>query len=176
MLGLMAIAAKFVPLFFTNRFHGVIPIMLIEALIIILIAWSNAIGMQYLLPTNQTQAYTVSVILGAAVNLIANIPLIFFWGTVGAAISTVLSELSVTLYQLVSIRHQVSYRKLFDDTHKYLLSGLIMFWIVFSLDRILPNGWFSIIFEVSIGFLTYLTLMMLFKVKMLTQAKRFLKK
>lgn len=176
MLGLMAITAKFVPLFFTYRFHGVIPIMLIEALIIILVAWSNAIGMQYLLPTNQTKAYTMSVILGAAVNLIANIPLIFFWGTVGAALSTVLSELSVTLYQLVSIRRQVSYRKLFDDTYKYLLSGLIMFWIVFSLDRILPNGWFSIIFEVSIGFLTYLTLMMLFKVKMLTQAKRFLKK
>lgn len=176
MLGLMAVTNKFVPLFFTKRFIGVIPIMMIEALIIILIAWSNAIGMQYLLPTNQTKAYTISVVLGAAVNLIANLPLIFFLGTIGAAISTALSELSVTLYQLISIRHQVSYKQLFGDSYKYWLSGLVMFLVVFLLDRMLPDRWFSIICEVVVGFITYLVLIVLLKVKILAQTKQFFKK
>ncbi|WP_158160209.1 oligosaccharide flippase family protein, partial [Lactiplantibacillus plantarum] len=51
MFGLIAITPKFVPLFFTSQFSDVIPVLMIESIAIILIAWSNAIGTQYLLPT-----------------------------------------------------------------------------------------------------------------------------
>ena len=37
----------------------------------------------------------------------------------GASYATVLSELTVTLYQLVVIRNQVKYKMLFKDTSKY---------------------------------------------------------
>jgi len=110
--GITAVAPKFVPLFFTAKFNAVIPLMMIESVVILLIAWSNVLGTQYLLPTKQLHAYTMSVVLGAAINIVINVPLILLWGAVGTTISTVLSELLVTLWQLRAIKNQVKYQKL----------------------------------------------------------------
>lgn len=173
--GLAAVAPKFVPLFFTSKFDNVIPIMIIESAVILLIAWSNAIGTQYLLPTKQTNSYTFSVVIGAIVNLVANIPLIFVLGAKGAAIATVLSELAVTFYQLWVIKNQVSYRKLFDDIFKYLLAGLIMFIIVTFLDRSLSSKWLFLILEIVIGIAVYMISLLLLRVKILKKAKYLFK-
>lgn len=174
--GLMAVAPIFVPLFFTVKFKSVIPIMMIESVVILLIAWSNAIGTQYLLPTKQTRAYTVSVITGAFVNLVMNIPLIILWGAVGAAVATVLSELSVTLYQLYVIKEQVDFRKLFNDTFKFLIAGVVMFALIFSLVQYLPMTWLMLILEVLIGIGVYTFLLLVFHVDLLKEAKSILRK
>ncbi|ANZ59899.1 flippase [Secundilactobacillus paracollinoides] len=173
--GLMAVAHKFVPLFFTARFLSVTPIMTIEAIVILLIAWSNAIGTQYLLPTKQTKAYTTSVIVGAIVNLIMNIPLIILWGAIGASMATVLSEASVTLSQLVAIKKQVDFKALFTDTFKYLLAGVLMFVVVWQLDQHLPSTWLMLIVEVILGILLYALLLVVFRVKLIHEAKAILK-
>lgn len=176
MFGLMAVAAKFVPLFFTNRFQSVTPVMMIESLVILLIAWSNVIGTQFLLPTKQTKAYTTSVIIGAVVNLVMNIPFILFLGAVGAAIATVLSEISVTVYQLYVIRMQIQYKKLFTDTGKYIIAGIIMFWIVILIDGKLQSTWTMLGIEVVIGIMLYLSLLVLFKAKIIHDAINIFKK
>jgi len=174
MFGLAAVTRKFVPLFFTSKFNNVIPIMMIESVIILLIAWSNAIGTQFLLPTKQTKSYTLSVIFGALVNLVSNIPLILLFGSVGAAIATVLSELTVTIYQLIVVRNQIDYKKLFTDLYKYLFSGVVMFIVVFYGDRLLPNNWISLIVEVISGIIVYLMLLVIFKARILYDAKKIL--
>lgn len=174
--GLIGIAHTFVPLFFTNKFSDVTPIMMIESFVILLIAWSNAIGTQYLLPTNQNKSFTTSVIFGAIVNLIANIPLIMLWGATGAAVATVLSEFSVTLYQLIVVRKQIDYKKLFTDTWKYLLAGLIMFAEVIYLNYKLPSTWLMLIVEVALGMIVYLLLLFVFRVKLIDKAKELLSK
>lgn len=154
--GLAAIALKFVPLFLTFKFEEVANLIIIESLVIVLIAWSNAIGIQYLLATNQNKQFTISVTIGAFVNVILNIPLIIFYRTEGAMIATVISELSVTLYQLFIVRNQISLKKLFDSLWKYFLSGLIMFAIVFLLDHLLKNNWLMLILEVIVGVIVYI--------------------
>jgi len=173
--GLIAIAHKFVPLFFTSRFNSVIPIMMIESVVILLIAWSNAIGTQYLLPTRQNKYFTLSVVFGAVVNLIANIPLIMMYGAVGAAIATVLSELSVTAYQLIVVRKQINYRMLFDDQYKYFLSGLVMYLLIVVLDKMLPSNWISLIIEVCSGIFIYLILLLILRVKLISKGRVLLK-
>jgi len=171
--GLFAIAHKFVPLFFTSKFNSVIPIMMIESVVILLIAWSNAIGTQYLLPTRQNKSFTLSVIFGALINLLANIPLILLYGAVGAAIATVLSELSVTIYQLMAIRKQIDYKIMFDDLYKYLIAGLIMYLLIFIVDRLLPNDWFALVFEVIIGIIVYLISLVILRVGLVYKVKLF---
>ena len=161
--GIMAVSSKFVPLFFTDQFNAVIPLMVIESVVILLIAWSNVIGTQYLLPTKQTKTYTISVVLGAIVNIITNIPLIMVWGAVGAAVATVLSELVVTLYQLWSVRNQIEYQQLFEDNGKYLLSGLLMFIAVVFLDKFLPDTWLMLFLEVLFGIILYGLLLIIFR-------------
>ncbi|MDV6379945.1 oligosaccharide flippase family protein [Pediococcus pentosaceus] len=175
MFGIAAVARKFVPLFFTDKFLAVTPLMMIESVVILLIAWSNALGTQYLLPTNQNGAFTRSVVLGAVVNIIVNIPFIMFWGALGATMSTVLSELAVTGYQLYVLRHQISYRSLFKDTEKYVLAGIIMFLVVFVLDGKLVNNWTTLIIEVFIGIAIYASLLIITKAKIIEDAKSILK-
>ena len=161
--GLSAIAFKFVPLFLTFKFKEVANLIIIESLVIVLIAWSNAIGIQYLLATNQNRQFTISVTIGAFVNVILNIPLIIFYRTEGAMAATVISELSVTLYQLFIVRNQISLKKLFDSLWKYFLSGLIMFATVFLLDHSLKNSWVMLILEVIVGVIVYIFIIICLK-------------
>ena len=176
MFGIAAVARKFVPLFFTDKFLAVTPLMMIESIVILLIAWSNALGTQYLLPTNQNSAFTKSVVLGAVVNIIVNIPFIMLWGALGATLSTVLSEITVTSYQLFVVRRQINYWNLFTDTGKYILAGLLMFIVVFILDGKLPDSWLMLIIEVSIGILIYGMLLIVMKAKIIKDAKSILKR
>lgn len=176
MFGVAAVAPKFVPLFFTDKFMAVIPLMMLESVVILLIAWSNALGTQYLLPTNQNSAYTKSVIIGAVVNIVINIPFILAWGALGATLSTVLSELAVTAYQLFVIRGQIKYCSLFTDTFKYLFAGLIMFIIVFFLDSKLKNSWAMLIVEVLVGMAIYFSLLLILRAKVIKDAKNIIKR
>lgn len=162
-LGLMAVSSKLVPLFFSKRFEMVTPLLAVESIVILFIAWSNAIGTQYLLPTKQTNKYTTSVVLGAIFNIIMNIPLIYFFGTLGAVIATVISELAVTLYQLFSVRKQIYLKLLFEDIQKYFFAGAIMFFVVFILNEAMPFKWISLIFEIFIGVIIYFLLIIILK-------------
>lgn len=162
-LGLMSISSKLVPLFFSSKFSSVSPLLSVESIVILLIAWSNAIGTQYLLPTKQTKYYTTSVVFGAVANIIINIPLIIWLGTLGAIIATVISELTVTVYQLYVVRKQVSIHRLFKDIYKYLISGIIMFIIVFILNDIMSKTWLSLTVEIFIGIIIYLSSIILLK-------------
>lgn len=175
MFGIAAVARKFVPLFFTDKFLAVTPLMMIESVVILLIAWSNALGTQYLLPTNQNGAFTRSVVLGAVVNIVVNVPFIMLWGALGATMSTVLSEIAVTGYQLYILRNQVNYHSLFTDTGKYLLAGFTMFIIIFILDDRLASNWLMLISEVIIGVLIYIVLLIVMRTKIIEDAKMMFK-
>lgn len=174
--GLAAISPKFVPLFFSSKFIEIIPLMMIESIVILLIAWSNVIGTQYLLPTKQVRLYTNSVVWGAVVNIIANIPLIIWWGAMGTAFATVLSELIVTGYQVLAIREQVNYKQLFLETPKYLAGGLLMFISILGLNKFLSVSWFSISIEVFVGILVYCVLLIVFRAKIVNAARGLISK
>lgn len=149
--------------------------MTIESSVILLIAWSNAIGTQYLLPTRQTKSYTISVVLGAVVNIIVNIPLILFWGAVGATVSTVLSEMTVTAYQLWSIRKQISFSRLFTETGKYFLASIVMFVIVELMSQQLATAWLMLVVEIFAGFVVYSTMLILLRADIIKEAVQLLR-
>lgn len=127
MFGLAAISLTLAPKYYGPGYDPVGPAMMIESIVILMIAWSNALGVQYLLPIHHQKQFTISVTVGAVVNIILNFPLIHFYGLNGAMWSTVLSEISVTLYQLIAVRGLLSYRTLFNSLWKYLVSGVVMF-------------------------------------------------
>ena len=173
--GLAAVGLHGVPYFYGEGFAPVGPAIMIESAVIVIIGWSNAIGIQYLLPTDRVKEFSTSVIIGAVVNFILNFPLMELWGLMGAMVSTVLSEAMVTGYQLWTIRKDIEYKRLFTNTWKYLLSGLIMFIPVSWLDRNLHTGVFSILLEVVVGILVYLLMILILKPTILTKTKSLLK-
>lgn len=149
--------------------------MLIESVVILLIAWSNTVGTQYLLPTNKVKAFTTSVVLGALFNIVANLPFIYFWGLNGAMYATVLSELVVTGYQLWYIRDITDFKQMFVNVPKYLLAGIVMFIPVFAMSNLVKTSILSIGSEVVLGVIIYMIMIVLLKPTSLAQVTAMVK-
>ncbi|MCE6034817.1 polysaccharide biosynthesis C-terminal domain-containing protein, partial [Levilactobacillus brevis] len=105
--GLAGVAPLFTYVFWGKEFNPVADLLVIESAVIVLVGISNAVGVQYLLPTNQLKTFTASVVFGALVNIVLNLPLILLIQSNGAMVATVLSELLVTVYQLIKVRKQL---------------------------------------------------------------------
>ncbi|WP_102279258.1 oligosaccharide flippase family protein [[Lactobacillus] timonensis] len=155
MFGLMAVSFKMAPWFLGHEYVATGKIIFLESPAILFIAWSNVAGNQYLVPINRVTEYTISVTVGAVINVIANLFLIHLWGANGAAVATVISEFAVTAVQLHCIRTTIARRRLFADTWRYLLSGLIMFFAVFRLNEIMNMNFVNLCLQVFVGIIVY---------------------
>lgn len=171
MFGLAAISLTLAPKYYGPGYGPVGPAMMIESIVILIIAWSNVLGVQYLLPIHKQKQFTWSVTLGAVVNLVLNIPLIRVWGLDGAMWSTVFSEISVTLYQLWAVRHLLNFKELFADSWKYFIAGLAMFISVFWMNTHLRSSWLMMGVEVLVGIVIYVGLLFILRAKILDEAK-----
>lgn len=176
MFGLMAIAKKFGPWFLGREFVLAGSVIFLEAPIILLIAWSNVTGTQYLMPVNRVKEYTTSVTIGALSNVIFNFVLIGKYGANGAAIATVGSEFLVTASQLWMIHSTISRRKLFRETWKYLFCGMVMFIVVNGICSVINMTVANLILEVVVGAIIYLLGLILTKASILDEAQKLLKK
>ncbi|MCM1636606.1 MULTISPECIES: flippase [Latilactobacillus] len=172
MFGMAAIAPKFATMFFGQAFDAVGPLMMVESLVILFIAWSNVLGVQYLMPTGHNKEFTVSVTIGAVVNIILNIPMILWLGTLGAMISTVLSELSVTSYQLYIVKDDLNLREMLQEFWKYLLSGLIMFVVVLTMNLKLSFNMTQLIIQAVIGIIIYCSILWITRPRILNYLKK----
>ena len=176
MFGLMAIAKKFGPWILGREFVLAGSVIFLEAPIILLIAWSNVTGTQYLMPVNRVKEYTTSVTIGALSNVIFNFVLIGKYGANGAAIATVGSEFLVTASQLWMIHSTISRRKLFRETWKYLFCGMVMFIVVNRICSVINMTVANLILEVVVGAIIYLLGLILTKASILDEAQKLLKK
>ncbi|MEB0329405.1 flippase [Lacticaseibacillus paracasei] len=161
--GISAVANTFTYYFFSDQFMPVADLMALEAIVVLPISIANAIGIQYLLPTNQMRPYTTSVILGSIANVMLNIPLIIAWGAMGAVISTILTEALVMAYQMFYVRKQVQLGELFSETWKYFLAGLVMYADVRLLENLLERSIAHLVMEVIIGGIVYVIVLLLLK-------------
>lgn len=173
--GLFAIAPKFSIWFLGSEFSITGLLISILSFVIILIGWSNVLGTQYLLPTNQTRFFTISVFMGAIANILLNIPLILYFGVIGAVIATVISELAVTITQLYFVRKTIKIRPLFFGVWKYFLASLAMGLLVRKLHLIMPGRILFFIGEIVIGMATYGVLISILKAPIIKSIKKILK-
>lgn len=174
--GLAGIAIKLGPFFYGKGFSIVGVTMLLESPIIVLIGWNNTTGNQYLVPTGKNNIFSRSVIYGAILNIVLNIPMIYFFNIYGAMVVTVLSETFVSIYQIIMIRKEIEVKKLFKNTYKYFLAGLIMFFLVYFLNWRLSTSIWSFSIEILVGIIVYGFLLILLKPTSLKVIKDFLKK
>ena len=88
-------------------FAGAVLPMQVISVTIVMIALTNVMGMQILVPSGREKLTTVSTIWGACVNLIVNLLMIPKFGAMGAVIGTVLAELTVLAVQTFFLRKEL---------------------------------------------------------------------
>lgn len=165
--GVSAIAREFVPLFFGKGFEPAATVMAVLSPILIIIGMSNVIGKQFLLPTKQQKAFTVSVCVGAAVNLVLNAILITCFKSIGAAVATLIAEISVTGVQMWFVRKQLPLKEYCRPLFKYLLMGATMFASVFVCGKYFPSGAVGILLMVLTGVVVYFAELLITKDELL---------
>lgn len=175
MFGIAAVAQQFAPWFLGAEFYDCGKIMMIESPIIVLIAWSNVTGTQYLMPVNRVKEYTISVTIGAVVNVICNLFLIEVFGAKGAALATTISEFSVTAFQIYCIKSTIRRRQLYGNTWKYMLSGIVMFVVVYRLSAMMHMNIVNLFIQVFLGFLIYVSGLILTRAPIIKQVQDFIK-
>lgn len=155
LFGLCGVAKNFVPFFFGQGYDEVTRLIVIISPILILIAISNVIGKQYLLPTKQERAYTISVVSGAIVNFVLNWLLILRLNAIGASVATVFAELTVTLVQIICVRNQVNLKACFLPGVKYCICGAIMCAVIYTLGEILNGNVGTLVLQAFAGIAVY---------------------
>lgn len=151
MFGLAAIAESFTPWFFGPAFTKTGLLIVIISPIIVFIAWSNVLGVQYLMPIGNVRSYTISVICGAIANFILNLVLIPTFQSVGTAFATLAAELSVTIVQLAFIIKKTSFKKLFNDVWKYIIAGLLMYLVTRLIGLFLPGRMLTTLIQIVVA-------------------------
>ncbi|MBQ7416141.1 MAG: flippase [Oscillospiraceae bacterium] len=85
---------------------AVLPMQLIMPTLLF-IGLTNILGIQILVPTGREKLVLYSVIVGAATDVVCNLLLIPNFQAAGAALSNMIAEAAVLIFQIVVLRHEV---------------------------------------------------------------------
>ena len=163
--GLIGISENLVPWFFGEGYNNVIYLIMILAPLNLAIGLNNVSGVQYLIQVKKQNIFSYTVIAGAILNFSLNLVGIKMFKAYGAAIASVLSEILILLLQLVYMKKKDNFKifPIFKMSLKYLISGIIMFIVVFILGKYLSSNMFSTAIQIVVGGITYITMLLLIK-------------
>ena len=162
MVGLTAIASNFIPLFLGDEFIECISVVSLLSVTILFVSWANVIRTQYLIPRQRDKVFIISTLLGAMVNVIANLILIPSYGAIGAAIGTIFAEASVALYQTFKVRKELEITKYFINSFIYIIPSVFMYFCIISLKNMTESPLINLIIQILFGGGIYVILSALF--------------
>lgn len=165
MFGLMSISSKFVPWFLGPDFSEVANLLVVFSIIIIVIGLNNVIGMQYLVATKQQKYFSITVAIGAAVNVIFNSLLIGKYGYYGAVIATILAETSVLVAQFIKIWEDIKDCLEIKTMFKCLISSITMALIISFIGRNMQPIIQTSVIQIMCGVILYFTMLVIMKEK-----------
>lgn len=172
--GIIVVSDKFVPSFFGEGYDKVKILLKFLSWIILFIGMSNVTGSQYMISTKKQSQFTISVVVGAIINLILNSILIRHYQSLGAVISTICAELSVTLIQFYFIRDKFKLINIIKLAKNYLIASLIMFGITFVIGLFIESYLVCIFTQAAVGAIIYFIIITLFKDELFREIlKRF---
>lgn len=164
--GIMGVSKVFVPLFYGEGYDRCVQLFLVLLPSCLFLAFGNVIRTQYLLPNKMDKIYIISAFLGAIVNIIMNIILIPEYGALGAGIGTLFAEAMVCIYQAHSVKKKIPVLQYCISSLPLLISGIIMFLILFNTELALANPIIELFLLIVLGILIYfLVLFILFLIQ-----------
>ncbi len=159
--GIMGIAKEFVPLFYGPGYDTCVQIYLILLPSCLFLAFANVVRTQYLLPHQMDRDYVISAVLGAIVNLVINVLLITHLGAIGVSLGTLVAELFVCLYQSIKVGKCISLKRSIYEIIPLVVSGAVMFVILYLWDLSQLAAIFAIAIKVLVGAIIYFVVLFL---------------
>lgn len=168
--GLYGVIRYFVPLFFGDKFFGVVDILYIMLPLIIITGISYCLGSLYYIPSGRRRQSTKYIITGAVANLVLNLILIPFFKAIGATVASVLSEIIITVLYLAFCNSFLKVKTIGKHLYKRVFAGVIMFGIVFAMGLLIKVDYlYLVIMQVIVGVAVYFGILLLLKDELLKE-------
>lgn len=153
--GLMLLAVPVTMIFCGEEYITAVPVLYLNAPIIIFVSLTNIMGIQILYPMDKVNLVILSVSGGAIMNLILNLFLIPLYGATGAAVSTLIAEFAVLFIQIVC-GHKYYPFKISDLFNlRYIIATIIMTFAVYITTIPLQSDIMRLTIGLGIGLITY---------------------
>lgn len=166
-LGIMAISKEFTPWFMGENFSSSYLIMNILACTLILTAWRGIAGTQILIPFEKEKICALITLIGIIVKVAINFMVIPVYKGAGAAVSTVVAELLITIISIYVASSFVNlkgfYKEFLIEFSKFLVAGVVFYIPVRIVGFFMGAGVITTIVQVSIGVVLYLSLLAVLK-------------
>ena len=163
MLGLIATCQNFCPWFFGEGYEKVPFLIMMFSPLVMIIGYSNILGLQCLLPIKRDSKYTISIISGSIVNLVLNLCLIPFMRSYGACIATIFAEFFVTFFMFHFSKDLVSFKNILIKSWKNIFASIIMFGVVYGLSYLLTSSIYNTLLLFIVGVIIYFSICLLMK-------------
>ncbi len=163
MFGLIAIADRLIPLFLGIGYEPCILMLRIFSILLVVVGLDNTIGKQCLVARGYQRFFNRGVIAGACINFLANLILIPRFGGNGAAIGSVLAEVTILCIFLYYGRDVISVNSIVKGLLRYGFFGIVMEICTWMVGKILPMTVFGLIVQILVGGFVYLFLLFITK-------------
>lgn len=155
--GLAAVAKSFAPIFFGKSFTYSGDLIMALCVTIPFMSFANVIRTQYLLPTERDKEYTISLIVGAVINMVLNYCLLPIIRAMGATIGTIVTEAVVCLIQCYFVRNELPVWDYFHKSFIFLFFGTGMFIVVNYLGKTHNTSIHLLIIQILVGVILYIS-------------------
>lgn len=155
-IGLNLIAEVMIPLLFGDTFRPAILTVMVLSPLILIKGFGNLACYQVAISSGNEKKQTIAYSIGGILNIILNIILIPQFCQNGAAIASVVSELSLNLIILVLLKDIVDIRISLKYIKSIIISSLIMGIVVEIILILTTHTIISCIFAVVAGMITYI--------------------
>ncbi|MDY4525407.1 MAG: flippase [Treponema sp.] len=160
-IGLFIVADAVIHVFCGASYNGAINGMRILTPVIFVMSIASVLDNVYLIPYRKEKYIMISQIIGAVVNFTLNLLLIPRFALLGAIYATLIAESCVTLFQVYVSRKILLSRSVLITFVHSLLGGVIMFWVIYFLRRLILNDIIFLPFSIVLGAFIYLFVLFL---------------
>ena len=161
--GLAAVASGMVPWFFGDGYDPVTYLLYLFCPIFIFMGYSRMIGTHILTPSGRQVISNYAQISAAVVNIIFNAILIPRFFAAGAAIASVVSEIVVMMVYFIMVRKEIDFREMFDAAWKKVIAAVVMFVVLFNVQKMFTVSIRASFFEIVIGIAVYGVVLLLLR-------------
>lgn len=167
--GIIGVSNRFVPWFFGELYHPVIPLLQVLSPIIIIISISNIIGSHYYVAAGAKYLKRGSLFMaiGAIINLVLNLILIPMLQSMGAIIGSLAAETVITVLFLYYCDGYMTFLQILHEGWRKFAAGLVMVVCMFIMGRHISNNTIAVFTEVFVGAVIYCFILCILKDKFL---------
>lgn len=173
-IGLIILAVPITIIFCGSDYYESIPVVILNAPVIIFISLTNIMGIQILYPMDKTNYVIYSVAVGAILNIVLNLVLIPSMQATGAAIATLVAEFGVLMCQMRLGRNFFPFKLSFLFNIKYGLLAILMGSIIYLSTFWMQHYWLMLVVGVPLGVIIYVFLLFLTKDSFILEMKEII--